>query len=90
MAFVNFMVSPIYHRVDIEDMFVVTKVGSSEVIKKFTRKETKKAYSFKEMGVDLPGEIYWQTYRHMLEQFVNRIREREGTGMFLTRIVSRR
>ncbi|KUI59672.1 D-xylose 1-dehydrogenase (NADP(+)) 2 [Cytospora mali] len=79
VTFVNFMVPPMYHRVDIEDEFVVTKKGTSDIVKKFTKNETKKAYSFKEMGVDLPGEIYWQTYRHMLEQFVNRIRGREGT-----------
>ncbi|ROW04865.1 hypothetical protein VMCG_04884 [Cytospora schulzeri] len=84
VTFVNFMISPLYHRIDIVDEFVVTNKGSSEVVRKFTRKETKKAYSYKEMGIDQPGEIYWLTYRHMLEQFVNRIRGREGTGVFIS------
>lgn len=84
VVFVNFMFSPVYHRIEIEDDFVVTKKGSGEVVKKYSTKETKKAYSFREMGADEPGEIYWSTYRHELEQFVNRIRGREGNGVFIS------
>lgn len=84
VVFVNFMFSPVYHRVDIEDDFVVTKKGSGEVVRKYVKKETKKAYTFREMGVDEPGEIHWVTYRHELEQFVNKIRGREGNGMFIS------
>ncbi|KAI3397093.1 hypothetical protein diail_11236 [Diaporthe ilicicola] len=84
IVFVNFMFAPIYHRVDIEDEFVVTKKGTEEIVRKYTKKETKKAYTFREMGEDHPGEIYWITYRHMLEQFVNRVRGREGTGVFVS------
>lgn len=83
VTFVNFILSGVYHRVDIVDEFAVVKKDTFEVVRKFTKKETRKAYSFKEMGVDLPGEIYWQTYRHMLGQFVNRIRGREGSGVFI-------
>lgn len=84
VTFVNFLVSQMYHRVDIMDEFAVTREGSSEVVKRFTRKETKKAYSFREMGLDLPGEIYWLTYRNMLDQFVNQVRGRDGTGIFIS------
>lgn len=84
VRFVNFMVSPVYHRIDITDEYVVSRKGSSEVVRKFTRKETRKAYTYKEMGVDEPGEIHWVTYRHMLEQFVHRVRGREGTGPWVS------
>ncbi|ROV99856.1 hypothetical protein VSDG_03111 [Cytospora chrysosperma] len=84
VTFVNFLLSPAYHRIDVVDEFVVVKKGTSQVVRKYTKTETKKAYSFKEMGVDLPGEIYWQTYRHMVGQFVNRIRGREGSGVFIS------
>lgn len=84
VSFVNFLVPPMYHRIDIEDEFVVTKTGSTEVIRKYTEKETRKAYTFREMGVDQPGEIYWQTYRYVLEQFINRIRGRGASGMFVS------
>lgn len=84
VVFVNFMVSGVYHRIDIEDEFVVTKKDSGEVVRKYVKKETKKAYTFREMGDDEPGEIYWPTYRHELEQFVNRVRGREGNGTFIS------
>lgn len=82
VTFVNFMFSPVYHRVDVEDGFVVTKKDSGEEVRRYVKKETRKAYSFKEMGVDEPGEIYWPTYRYELEQFVNRVRGRPGNGTF--------
>lgn len=81
VIFYNFMLSPHYHRIDVEDEFEVT---SSKSVRKFTRKESKKAYTFKEMDVDHPGEVYWSTYRHMLEQFVNKVKGREGTGKFIS------
>ena len=84
VVFVNFMVAPIYHRIDIEDEFVVTKKGSGEVVRNYVKKDTKKAYTFREMGADEPGEIHWSTYRHELEQFVNRVRGREGNGVFIS------
>lgn len=83
VIFVNFMVSAVYHRIDIEDEFVVTKKDTGEEVRRYVKKETKKAYSFREMGVDEPGEIYWPTYRYELEQFVNRVRGREGNGTFI-------
>jgi hypothetical protein len=36
------------------------------------------------VGFDEPGEIYWPTHRYELEQFVNRVRGREGNGMFIS------
>lgn len=84
VTLVNFMFGPVYHRIDIEDEFIVTNKGSGQVLRKYVKKETKKAYTFREMGDDEPGEIYWSTYRHELEQFVNRVRGREGNGAFIS------
>lgn len=85
VTFVNFMLSPIYHRVDVADDYVVTKKGSEEVVlERFTKTETKKGYTWKEMGRDLPGEAWQSTYGHMLEQFVCKIRGREGSGIFIS------
>jgi hypothetical protein len=83
VIFVNFMFAPMYHRIDVIDEFVVT-TPLNEVVKRWTKKETKKAYTFQEIAVDQPGEIYWTTYRHMLEQFVDRVKERRGTGVWVS------
>ncbi|POS78754.1 hypothetical protein DHEL01_v202848 [Diaporthe helianthi] len=84
VVFVNFMFAPVYHRIDIEDEFVVTKKDSGDEVRRYVKKETKKAYSFREMGVDEPGEVYWPTYRYELEEFVNKVRGRPGNGTFFT------
>lgn len=84
VTFVNFMFPPHYHRIDVEDEFVATKKGSPASAKKSTTKQTKKAYTWKEMGRDLPGEPWQSTYGHMLEQFVSKIRGMEGSGVFIS------
>lgn len=84
VTFINFMLSPHYHRIDIVDEFVVRKNGDSNVVRKFTKKESKKAYTWKEMGRDLPSEPWQSTYGYMLEQFVNQIKGREGSGIFIS------
>ena len=48
------------------------------MIKEWKTSETVRAYTFRDIGVDQPGEAYWQSYRWMLEQFVNRARGREA------------
>jgi len=91
VAFHNFMISNWWHRIDVQDEFIVRKKvdqnksdrGSDGVIKSWTEKTSKKVYTFHDMGIDQPGEPWWLSYRHQLEQLVNRIRGRPGTGLWL-------
>ncbi|ETS85562.1 hypothetical protein PFICI_03587 [Pestalotiopsis fici W106-1] len=82
VIFYNFMLSNHYHRIDVTDEFEVTR--DSSVVKRYTRKDFKKAYTFEEMGKDANSNPYWSTYRFMLEQFVNRIHGIEGSGKFIS------
>lgn len=77
--FVNFMFAPHYHRIEIDDKITEERV-STKVTKVSHKKETKKAYTFKELGVDQPGEAHWSTYRYMLEQFVNQVKGQPVRG----------
>lgn len=79
VIFYDYMFAPMYHRIDVVDELTVTEEPLGTIIKKFTNTERKKAYTFREMDLDQPGEIAWSTYRYMLEQVVNNIRGREGT-----------
>jgi len=68
----------VWHRIDIKDKYVIRTDG--EVIKTWEEKESHKAYTFKEAGgkfASLPGETFWMSYRHMLEQFANKVKGRE-------------
>jgi predicted dehydrogenase len=80
LSFTNYAISAIYHRIDVEDTFTIHKGGpDGEVVKTWRVKESKKAYTYQDLGLDLPGETYWTSYRHQLEQFVNRVKGREVT-----------
>lgn len=49
-------------------------------------KKTKKAYVWDDArtnGQLRTGEAYWSTYRHMLEQFVNKIKGKPGSGVWI-------
>lgn len=78
----NFLLPTFYHRIDVEDTFVIRKKtgsgdGSGEVIKTWKEKQSKKAYTFKEGGFEeRDSKPYWLTYRYQLDAFVDRIRGR--------------
>ena len=89
LTFNNFMLNCLWHRIDIEDEYVVRSVsgeghGDNQVVKRWTKKESKKIYTFKDAGIDQPSEPFWMSYRHQLEQFVDRIRGRQGSGAWVS------
>lgn len=51
--------------------------GNHRLIKKWVGSSSHKAYSYKEAGCDFaggPGARWWLSYRHQLEEFVNRVK----------------
>ena len=80
----NFLVAAAWHRIDIEDEFIVRQGKGGPVVKRWTKKQSKKVYTFKDAGIDQPSEPFWTSYRHQLEQFVNHIRRREGSGLWIS------
>ena len=86
VTFCNLLWPTIYHYVTVEDKFEIRDAGSSTVKRQYTKTETKKAYTFREMdpAQNAAGEIHWSTYRYMLEEFVNKIKGRKGSGVFVS------
>ncbi|KAJ2906492.1 hypothetical protein MKZ38_001473 [Zalerion maritima] len=85
----NYLVGAVWHRIIVEDDFLLRKRGgeSKEPIRKWTNKKVVKAYTWEEGKVEAmegqPGEAHWLTYRHQLEQFVNRVRGTKGNGLWI-------
>lgn len=79
----NFLVSGFWHRITIEDEFIIRKADGG-VVKRWTEKRSKEVYTFNDIGIDQPSEPSWMSYRHQLEQFVNRIRGRRGSGLWVS------
>jgi predicted dehydrogenase len=68
----------LWHRIEIKDTYAIRANG--KVIKTWKEKTTRKAYTFEEVGgkfAGLPSETYWLSFRHVLEQFVNKVKGRE-------------
>lgn len=81
-----------WHSIDIVDEHVVRGGESGKnVVRSWIEKESKKAYVWSEeakregeqTGLARDGEEYWSTYRHLLEQFVNRVKDRPGSGLWI-------
>ncbi|KAI2632161.1 oxidoreductase domain-containing protein [Hypoxylon sp. NC1633] len=79
LKFKVFVMPSLIHSIQLDDEFVMRKTGdtSGQVVKKWTNSRTIKTYTFRDAGIDQPGEPYWPTYRYQLEQFVNKVRGRE-------------
>ncbi|KAF4456294.1 hypothetical protein F53441_1539 [Fusarium austroafricanum] len=77
----NFLMSSFWHRIDIVDEY--SSRSGDKLLRKWTTKESKKIYTFKDAGIDQPSEPYWTSYRHQLEQFVNHIRGNKGSGLWV-------
>ncbi|CAI6341351.1 unnamed protein product [Periconia digitata] len=80
----NFLVAAVWHRIDIEDEFIIREKEGGRVVRRWSEKQSKKIYTFNDAGIDQPGEPFWTSYRHQLEQFVNKIRGREGSGLWVS------
>ncbi|SCO86438.1 related to Oxidoreductase [Fusarium oxysporum] len=79
----NFLISSFLHRIDIVDEYTIRDETNEKVLKKWTVKQSKKVYTFKDANVDQPSEPFWSSFRHQLEQFVNRVRGKQGSGLWV-------
>jgi predicted dehydrogenase len=69
-----------WHRIDVKDSYVIRNKGDRLPVKKWVESKSHKAYTYKQAGgefANLPGEDWWMSYRHQLEEFVNRVKGRQ-------------
>jgi hypothetical protein len=78
----NFLAPYIWHRIDVSEEHKIRTVNDKKVIKTWTENSSKKVYTWASNSKN-PGEEYWSTYRHQLEQFVNKVKGREGSGIWM-------
>jgi predicted dehydrogenase len=83
LSIANFLVSSFWHRIDIVDEYTIRDEAHGKELKKWTVKKSKKIYTFKDADIDEPSEPFWSSYRHQLEQFVNRVRGDKGSGLWV-------
>lgn len=80
----NMMAPTVWHRIDITESHTIRNTNDKKVLKAWDDISHKKRYGFpSQSDPTKPGEESWTTYRHQLEQFVNRIKGREGSGIWM-------
>ncbi|KFX96783.1 hypothetical protein O988_05170 [Pseudogymnoascus sp. VKM F-3808] len=75
----GFMHAVMWHRIDVKDSYVIRNTSDRRPVKEWVESKSHKAYTYKEAGgdfSDLPGEDWWMSFRHQLEEFVNRVKGR--------------
>lgn len=80
VTFWNHLAPSIYHRIDVVDTHAVRSEGS--VVRTWIDRQTIKAYHWLNKD-NLVNVDWWPTYRYQLEEFVNRIRGRPGSGVWV-------
>ncbi|KAF2491473.1 oxidoreductase domain-containing protein [Lophium mytilinum] len=80
-VFTNYMMPTHWHRIEIIEQHTLHPPRGEKLIKKWTEKKTVKVYRWLEEGQ--VGEEWWSTYRYQLEEFVNRVKKREGSGVWI-------
>jgi predicted dehydrogenase len=80
----NYVIPTFLHRIDIIQEHTIRTIEGKKAIKTWTKKTYRKTYTWEDHdGSKQPGEDHWTTYRHMLEQFVDKIKGREGNGCWM-------
>ncbi|KAF2030299.1 NAD(P)-binding protein [Setomelanomma holmii] len=79
----NFMGPHMWHRIDINTT-TTYRDASGKVVKEEKHTESKKTYVWPEgQGGEVKGEEFWSTYRYMVEAFVDKVKRRKGSGVWL-------
>ncbi|KAJ5919106.1 hypothetical protein N7466_010049 [Penicillium verhagenii] len=81
----NHLMPSIYHRIDVEDVYSV-RVGE-EVVRTWKDARFVQAYTFptgdRRVGTSGGGKEWWSSYFYQLEEFVNKVKGREGSGVWI-------
>jgi predicted dehydrogenase len=78
----NMLMPAAWHRIDVVDKHLIRSSADHKQLKSWTTKEFKKAYTWAEETGN-PSAENWTTYRHQLEQFVNKVKKRNGSGVWI-------
>ena len=83
--------SVVYHRIDVIDVHSIRSSAADNVdhattVKSWTERTSQKAYTWPktaENNNDRKGEEWWSSYRYQLEAFVDKVKGREGSGVWV-------
>jgi predicted dehydrogenase len=78
----NHLFPSIYHRIDVDDTHSIRRDG--RIVKTWNESQYLKAYSWSpEDGRGVTGQDWWTTYLYQLNEFVNKVKGRDGSGVWV-------
>ncbi|RAR09209.1 oxidoreductase domain-containing protein [Stemphylium lycopersici] len=84
IVFWGFMLPHLWHRIDVATTTTLRDPFSDAVVMESKDVKKKKAYTWADgRSGESKGQDWWATYRYQLEEFVNRIKGREGSGAWV-------
>ena len=75
----NLTFASIWHRIDVIEDHFLRHTADGRIHRKWVEKEYFKQYKY----TDSHGDDSWTTHRYQLEQFVNKVRGRRGSGVWI-------
>ncbi|KAG0653113.1 D-xylose 1-dehydrogenase (NADP(+)) 2 [Hyphodiscus hymeniophilus] len=81
VTLLNYLLPHHWHRIDISEKHMVRNIRTKETLRTWTVTASKKAYKWDDPKKK--GEAYWSSYRYQLEEFVNKIKGRDGSGVWI-------
>ncbi|CAL3962765.1 unnamed protein product [Diplocarpon coronariae] len=80
VTFWNFVMPTLWHRIDIMERHIIRTSPDRKIFKTWTTTRNKKVYTWEDESRRVEGDESWSTYRHQLEQFVDKVRGRESSS----------
>ena len=79
----NYLMPSVYHRIDIQDRYELR--SEEKVVKSWDKVKYMNAYTWpkKDERAGDREKIWWSTYFYQLEEFVNKVKGRKGTGIWI-------
>ncbi|KAF2656727.1 oxidoreductase domain-containing protein [Lophiostoma macrostomum CBS 122681] len=81
IVFYNYLGPYLWHRIDV--ISAVEYQRNGKIVEKEEKTEHIKTYKPKSEIEDYVGEDWWTTYRYQLEVFVDRVKKRKGSGIWV-------
>ncbi|KAK3303408.1 uncharacterized protein B0T15DRAFT_504632 [Chaetomium strumarium] len=75
---------PARNQVEVEDVRVVQDEKNGEFLDRRKTVKRRTPYTLREVSLDRDSKPYWTAPKYMLDEFVNRVRGRPGSGAWVT------
>ncbi|RFU29927.1 hypothetical protein B7463_g6402, partial [Scytalidium lignicola] len=85
VVMLNMFVPHFWHKIEVEEIHTIRDASTKVVKKTWKVKSYHKRYIWSKTAAEeqWPGEEHWSTYRYQLEEFVNHVKGREGSGIWM-------